>query len=88
MSLRARCARLLLMLADAHGLPRPSGVALTIKLSQEEFADLLGRTRQSVNRELKQFEREGLIRMEYLRFTVCDVAALRAIADEATPGND
>lgn len=79
LSLRARCARTLLTLMAAHGLPRPNGVAIALKLSQDEFADMLGRTRQSVNRELKQLEREAVIEMTYSHFIIRDEAALRGI---------
>ena len=80
--LRARCARMLLSLMAVHGLPRPSGVAISLKLSQDEFADMLGRTRQSVNRELKQLERENIISMSYSHFIVRDERALSAIVGE------
>ncbi|QDL38465.1 Crp/Fnr family transcriptional regulator [Rhodoferax sediminis] len=82
LSLRARCARMLLSLMAVHGLPRPSGVAISLKLSQDEFADMLGRTRQSVNRELKQLERENIISMSYSHFVVRDEQALSAIVGE------
>ena len=70
---------MLLSLMAVHGLPRASGVAISLKLSQDEFADMLGRTRQSVNRELKQLERDGVISMTYSHFTIRDKAALKAI---------
>ena len=77
--LRARCARMLLTLMTSYGLPRDRGVAISLKLSQDEFADMLGRTRQSVNRELKQFERNGIIEMTYSHFIIIDEQALNAI---------
>ncbi len=77
--LRARCARMLLTLMASYGLPRDRGVAITLKLSQDEFADMLGRTRQSVNRELKQLERDGIIEMTYSHFIILDEQALSTI---------
>lgn len=77
--LRARCARLLLTLMTSYGLPRDRGVAISLKLSQDEFADMLGRTRQSVNRELKQLERDGIIEMTYSHFIILDEQTLSAI---------
>lgn len=77
--LRARCARMLLTLMSAHGQPGERGTALSLKLSQDDFADMLGRTRQGVNRELKQLEREGAIAMTYSHFIILDEQALSAI---------
>lgn len=77
--LRARCARMLLTLMTSYGLPRDGGVSISLKLSQDEFADMLGRTRQSVNRELKQLERDGMIEMTYSHFIIIDEQALNAV---------
>lgn len=78
--LRARVARLLLMLMDQHGRSGQAGIELTLKLSQDEFADMLGVARQSLNRELKEMEKQQLIAIAYSRITLRDVAALRAMA--------
>lgn len=81
-TLRARCARTLLHLVDPYGMPRTDGVAISLKLSQDEFADMVGRSRPIVNRELKQLEREGMIRITYSHLLILDVAGLNAIAVE------
>lgn len=79
--LRARCARLLLQLVEPHGASRPHGYLITLKLSQEEFADMLGRSRQSVNKELRALETEGLIKTNYSQFIILDLPALQAVAE-------
>lgn len=78
--LRARCARLLVSLAHQYGASRQDGYIVSLKLSQEEFADMLGRSRQSVNKELRTFESEGLIKTRYSQFIIVDLPALKAIA--------
>lgn len=78
-ALRARCARILLSLMASHGETQSAAVSITLKLSQDELADMLGRTRQSVNRELKQLERDGVIAMRYSHFIVLDAQALRDV---------
>ncbi len=78
--LRARCARMLLSLVDQYGAARPDGYFVTLKLSQEEFADMLGRSRQSVNKELRALETEGVIRTAYSQFIIQDLPALQLIA--------
>jgi len=79
--LRARCARMLSFLMASHGKPINASVSITLKLSQDELADMLGRTRQSVNRELKQMERDGIISMRYSHFIIRDVQALRDLVE-------
>lgn len=79
-SLRERCARVLLGLLDAYGRPGEGGTSISLKLSQEDFADMLGCSRQSANRELKQLARDGIIEMTYSSLRVVDEPALRAVA--------
>ncbi|WP_213958181.1 Crp/Fnr family transcriptional regulator [Variovorax sp. dw_954] len=76
--LRQRLAKLLHTLVGSHG--RETGQEWHIELDtpQSDLADLLGATRQSVNVELREFEREGLIRVARSRITVLDLDALRA----------
>jgi CRP/FNR family cyclic AMP-dependent transcriptional regulator len=56
-----RLARKLLELADQHGEPTPRGPRITLKLSQEELAQMVGVTRVSVNRHLRWFEERGFL---------------------------
>ncbi len=79
LSLRERCARVLLHLAEPYGTPESGGVAISLKLSQDEFADMVGKSRPPVNRELKQLEREGLIRTTYSHFIILNIDALQKI---------
>lgn len=78
--LRMRCARTLHALMNQYGLRRGEWLEISLKLSQEEFADMVGRTRQSVNKQLKAFEQEGVIRMAYSQFHVLDEKLLAEIA--------
>ncbi len=82
MPLPTRCARLLLSLIEYHGVRQDGGFVIDLKLSQEEFAEMLGRTRQSVNQEIRTLEEAGIIETAYSRFVVRDVAALKALAEE------
>lgn len=78
--LRQRCARVLVSMLGPYGRPREDGIAITLKISRDEFSDMLGRTRQVVGKEIRQLEEEGVIRTTYSQFTVVDEAALRRIA--------
>ena len=62
--LSARLAKNILMLAKSHGIAQGDEVRIGLQLAQEELAQLLGASRQRVNQELKQMEREEVIRIE------------------------
>ena len=80
MPLRVRCARVLYSLMRQYGVKRGDCIEISLKLSQEELADMIGRTRQSVNKELKVLEREGVLQMAYSHFVIMDEKALSEIA--------
>ena len=79
-TLRARCAQVLVDLADEHGIGQDDGVRLAFSLTQESLGEMLGCTRQSVNKELQLFEREGLIRFTRSCCVLLERARLDAIA--------
>jgi CRP/FNR family transcriptional regulator, cyclic AMP receptor protein len=65
--LRARLAKQLVHLVRSYGVPSladGSEMRIGLQLAQEELAQLLGASRQRVNQELKQMEREEVIRIE------------------------
>jgi len=72
-----RLAKKLLELAEAHGVERPGGILLDVPLTQEELANMVGVTRESVNRHLAMLRRKGVIGGEGRRFVVRDAEALR-----------
>jgi CRP-like cAMP-binding protein len=73
----ARLARLLAQLAESEGRPDGDGLALGTRLTQTDLAGMIGATRESVNKWLRSFEHQGLIRSERGRITVLDVGGLR-----------
>jgi CRP/FNR family cyclic AMP-dependent transcriptional regulator len=78
--LRQRCAWALFEMVRQHGRVREENVLLTLKLSREEFAEMLGRTRQAIGKELQRLEEEGVIRTTYSTFVINDRDALERIA--------
>ena len=82
MPLRARGGHLLLTLVEYHGRRKPNGYLIDMKREEEELAEMLGRSRQSVNREIRALEKAGLIETAYSQFLVRDVKALKEIADK------
>jgi CRP/FNR family transcriptional regulator, cyclic AMP receptor protein len=80
--LRSRLAKQLLHLVRSYGVPGLSDHTETrigLHLAQEELAQLLGASRQRVNQELKQMEREDIIRVEPAGLVVRSRDALRRI---------
>jgi CRP/FNR family cyclic AMP-dependent transcriptional regulator len=84
--LRARLAKQLLHLLRSYGVSSLSDgreMRIGLHLAQEELAQLLGASRQRVNQELKQMEREEAIRIEPAGLVVLDRAALMRISEAA-----
>ncbi len=76
LDLGTRLAKTLEALALGHGAEEPEGILITAKLNQSELAQLLGVTREAVNKQLKQFTQDGLIATKGSRILVRDRAAL------------
>jgi CRP-like cAMP-binding protein len=53
------------------------GIGPTLPISQDELGQLVGLSRQRVNRALKLLEERGLLRIEYGAVTVLDLDGLR-----------
>ncbi|MCL4698436.1 MAG: Crp/Fnr family transcriptional regulator [Burkholderiaceae bacterium] len=79
--LLARLARLLLGLAQAFGADEPDG-AVSLAISQDDLAAMVGVTRQALNPEIKALERSGVVELAYRRVILRDVAGLRTLARE------
>jgi CRP/FNR family transcriptional regulator len=72
-----RVARRLADLADAHGVDVAEGTLIDIALSQESLAQMVGATRESVNKALALLKRRGLVARTGRRYVVSDVSRLR-----------
>lgn len=59
---------------------RESEEDAALRLSQEELSQMLGVSRQSVNRQLKDWEGKGIVRLDYGRVTLLDKETLRQLA--------
>jgi CRP-like cAMP-binding protein len=78
---RARLARVLLDLAQTQGEEGPEGVVLTSQLTQAELATLCGLTRESTNKWMRFYEREGLLSYEDGQITLKEPEHLRGDLD-------
>jgi len=75
-----RVARRLADLADTYGVDVEEGVMIDIFLSQESLAQMVGATRESVNKALALLKRRGLVARAGKRYYVSDVGQLRSRA--------
>jgi DNA-binding transcriptional MocR family regulator len=76
-----RLAGLLLDLAARHGTRAGPATAITIPLSQEEIASLIGTSRATVTRALGDWRRRGLISTARHQITINSTPGLRSIAN-------
>lgn len=76
----ARMAKVLLELSDRFGVKEDSGVRVDHGLSQQELAQLVGSTRETVNKLLRQFAERGWIEQSRGGLLVLDPARLGARA--------
>jgi CRP-like cAMP-binding protein len=72
-----RVARMLLDLGERFGTVEPKGVYVRHELTQEELAQLVGASRETVNKALSGFAQRGWIRHEGRAVTLVDCDRLR-----------
>jgi CRP-like cAMP-binding protein len=77
-----RLAKQLLALAENHGYQLgPGRLRLGMKLSQRELGELIGATRESVNKQIGLWKDEGVVSDDDGYVVVTNLALLRSIAD-------
>jgi CRP-like cAMP-binding protein len=79
LDLGVRLARVLLKLAADYGRAVDGGIRIDIKLSQRDLANLVASTRESVNKQLQHWKREGILHQKDGRLILRNQAALAAL---------
>ena len=59
-----RLAKRLLDLAEVHGEEREDGVRIKLRLSQGEWGNVVGATRESINKQLGSWKKDGIVETE------------------------
>lgn len=72
-----RVAKALLDLAARFSKPAPDGVLVAHDLTQEELAQLVGASRETVNKALADFAARGFIRLEARSVVILDMDRMR-----------
>ena len=81
---RDRLIFLLLELAERYGVLHTDGIALRIRLSHQEMANIIGSTRETVTVVLGELQQEGLLEVKRRRVILKDLDRL-ATSIGATP---
>jgi CRP-like cAMP-binding protein len=76
----AKLAELLLRLATEYGIEDSRGTLVSLKITHQEMANLIGSTRETVSLTLSQFKRRGLIQTDGRKVILADREGLRALA--------
>jgi CRP-like cAMP-binding protein len=76
----AKLAELLLRLAAEYGIEDSRGTLVSLKITHQEMANLIGSTRETVSLTLSQFKRKGLIQTDGRKVILADREGLRALA--------
>lgn len=75
-----RLAGKLLELGEENGTEKDGGVQIDLKLSQYELGTLINASRESVNKQLKTWENQGIIKISHGKIFLIDLPVLEALA--------
>jgi CRP/FNR family transcriptional regulator, cyclic AMP receptor protein len=76
LDLPTRLGRLLTRLASEYGVPARTGTRIEVRLSQKDISTLVGASREKVNKQLRQWEDEGVLGKDNGRLVVLNAQAL------------
>lgn len=80
LALRARLAKKLLALARSYGRETEDGTLIDMKLSQQALGDMVGTSRESINKQLRSWTQDGLVSSDRGWITVRDLDRLESLA--------
>lgn len=78
----ARLAGKLLDLADAFGKVNDVGIELELELNREQLGSLVGTSRETTTRVLRQFEEEQVIKLDGPKVTIVKPFILQALSED------
>jgi CRP-like cAMP-binding protein len=80
LNLPVRLAKKLVAYSQTHGQRTSEGLRIDLRLSQQEWGDLVGATRESINKQMRAWSDRGLIRVDRGYVVLLRVEALEALA--------
>jgi CRP/FNR family transcriptional regulator, cyclic AMP receptor protein len=78
-SVEQRLVARLLELADRFGQPADSGMAIDARLTQQELADMIGTSRETLATTVSSLRERGVLEMENQRVVIRDIERLRKL---------
>ena len=72
LDLPSRMAKRLLNLAEGIGEKEKDGIRIGLKLSQTDLGNMLGVTREAVNKQLREWKKDGLVDMQEGQVVILD----------------
>jgi CRP-like cAMP-binding protein len=81
LDLPARLAKRLLGLAKTHGNASDRATHVRLKITQRELADMIGATREAVNKHLTNWQAAGLIDLQRGQILICNARALEKLIE-------
>ena len=80
LALRARLAKKLVALARSYGRETGEGTRIELKLSQQALGDMVGTSRESINKQLRAWTQQGLVKSQRGFITLCSPSELESLA--------
>jgi CRP/FNR family cyclic AMP-dependent transcriptional regulator len=81
--LPGRLASALIRLTERH---RQSPATRTISVTQQEISEMVGMSRESINKQLRAWESRNWVRLEHGAIVVLDAASLHELAEAGSTG--
>jgi len=72
-----RLAKKLLELANQYGRHTPIGTVISLRMTQQELATMVGATRESVNKHLRSYRSRGILEIDRQRIIILRPAELQ-----------
>ena len=83
LNLPLRLAKKLLSFSRTYGEEVADGIRIDLKLSQEEWGDLVGTTRESINKQLRKWTEDGIVRIDDGYLVILNPVQLERLAGVA-----
>jgi CRP-like cAMP-binding protein len=80
MNVPARLAKRLVGLARLYGEEAEDGLRIGLRLSQRELGELIGASRETINKQLRSWTDEGLLTWEEGQITILSMGGLETLA--------
>ncbi len=78
--LESRLAKALVELASGGGAAAEAGPPLVLRVSQQEISSIVGASRENVNKQLRTWQRAGLLELGKRRIVIRNLDALEDLS--------